>query len=214
MWLDKHWTGNPESVQRLSKLCQRSVQSQKKYGVCPIRYKVCPKSVELLSNQDIQDKDWTQKSNICPHIVRQKITKRQNQTYDKVWTNIGFGQTLDKSWISLVVANGPMPGNCPFDRLWTNIGHGQTLNIHWTWTNSGQTLDIDKLWTKFGYLTFRPITDTWPYILPTIGPHMAQLWPMEGPHLAHFKPGPHLWAYCWLCVGLGWAICGPIVGRE
>ena len=49
MWLDKHWTGNPESVQPLSKLCQRSVQFQKKYRVCPIKYQVCPKSVEFVS---------------------------------------------------------------------------------------------------------------------------------------------------------------------
>ena len=51
-WLDGDWTQNPISVQCLSKPCPMSVQSQKKYKVCPIKYRICPKSVEYLSNSE------------------------------------------------------------------------------------------------------------------------------------------------------------------
>ena len=63
-----------------------------------------------------------------PTIVKYELPGGK-MTHDKVWTNIEFGQTLDKSWISLVVGHGPPHANCSFDRLGTNIGHGQTLNI-------------------------------------------------------------------------------------
>ena len=48
----------------------------------------------------ILDRDWKQKSNICQDIVQQKNFERQIQTYYKVWTNIGPGQTLDREHIS------------------------------------------------------------------------------------------------------------------
>ena len=51
-WLDRDWTQNPISVQCLSKPCPMSVQSQEKYKVCPIKYRICPKSVEYLSNSE------------------------------------------------------------------------------------------------------------------------------------------------------------------
>ena len=153
MWLDKHWTGNPESVQRLSKLCQRSVQSQKKYGVCPIRYKVCPKSVELLSKSGYPgqrlDTEIQHLSTHCPTKNYQEAKSDLWQSLDKHWIRTKSGQKLD------LISCGQWP-NARKLPIW------QTLDKHWTWTNSGQTLDIDKLWTKFGYLTFRPITDTWP----------------------------------------------------
>ena len=50
-WLDRDWTPNPISVQGLSKHCPMSVQRPEQYKVCPVKYRVCQKSVEFLFNQ-------------------------------------------------------------------------------------------------------------------------------------------------------------------
>ena len=130
-WLDREWTQNPISVQTLSKPCRMSVHKNKKYKVCPIKYRVCPKYVEILSNSKVlgQRLDWKiqELSTYCPITnYQEKPIFYSGQCLEKhwTWTNIGLGQTVDKykicyvlkQFISLV------------DKLWTNIGLGQILD--------------------------------------------------------------------------------------
>ena len=55
---------------------------------------------------------------------------------DKLWTNIGLGQTLDTGWTWI---NEPNAHSLP---------NGQTLDKYWTWTNTGQNLYFIKAMSK------------------------------------------------------------------
>ena len=101
MWLDKHWTGNPESVQSLSKLCQMSVQSQKKCGVCPMKSEVCPKLVNYLSKSEYPgqrlDTEIQHLSRLCPITNYREWDSRQSLDKHWIWTNSGQKMDLNSS---------------------------------------------------------------------------------------------------------------------
>ena len=65
---------------------------------------------------------------------------------DRVWTNFGLGQTLDKAKMLQL-------GGHILDKIWTWTNNGQSLDfvlLAIQWTDSGQCVDVDTLWTNTG----------------------------------------------------------------
>ena len=188
-WLDRAWTPNPISVQPLSKPCPMSVQFQEKYRVCPIKYRVCPKPVECLSNSEALgqrlDMEIQYLAKICPIEYPLKV---QFLTLHIIWTTIGYGQTVDKHW------------------TWTVSG--QTLDLTArpspargspnTHSDRGQSLDFDKTLERKSGFDGPPKAHPW----PTHGPPTTHSWLAHGPLMPCLLPTlglpmAHSWiAYC------------------
>ena len=159
-WLDKLWTRNPNFVQLLSNYCPTPVQFLSRYTTCPHVVQVlsnsCPIPVQIANLGQRLDIHVQGLSKLCPTRWPAQLFK-----LDKLWTNFGHGQTLDKlwtgqtldtSWIFVQMHTNPnfvqplsRPKNEPVphlkvDKVWTKFGLGQTL-------------DMDKLWTAAGFLS-------------------------------------------------------------
>ena len=187
--LDKHWTDNPIFVKSLSNLCQKSVQVQ---GLSVL----CQREVRCLSKLCLEkvssDTNWTWKSKLCPSIVQQnhlwtlpKVLNKTKfrQTFDanQLWTDSECRQTLNKLWISKLVAHYPLP-------------IGQTLDKLWSWISSPQNnlpprsgpFQVPILNTIFQCLTHKP----------TLGPHLTQYTrpshcpPLDQVAYSRPRPGP------------------------
>ena len=98
--------------------------------------------VKCLSRLCPLSKAWTEVGHSDPEFVQilsNKILCHYNRM-DRVWTNFGLGQSLDKLW------TWTKPG---IYQTYQIFEIGQSLDKLWTWTKSGQTLDLDKVWTNF-----------------------------------------------------------------
>ena len=110
-------------------------------NACPIGHQIqglssaCQKSVKFWSALNLSDKDWIQKSNVCPKIC--PINDSANNRFLYLTKS---GQTLevDNLWTKLGLVVVERDNSKSLDKLWTYLIHRQTLDIPHTWTNSGQ----------------------------------------------------------------------------
>ena len=120
---------------------------------------------------------------------------------DKVWTNFGLGQTLDKYEILGLLGQ--------FVIKWTDSA--QSFDLDKQWTNLRLRMIsklVDKLWTKFGLgqKLDKVLTSLWPtaHPLPTYGPLPSYSpLPAGGPEHNHFS-----------FTANSAALGGPYVGRR
>ena len=130
--MDRDWTGNPISVQRLSRPCPMSVHVQGLSICCPTEVRClsgpCPNHLPL-------DRDWTRKSSVCQDLGSSNPTI--NSLLDKVWTNSGCGQTLDISSI--------------FNHLSQHPEFVQTLSSRKTLLRIELSFMLDPNWTYVGH---------------------------------------------------------------
>ena len=89
-----------QSVDRKSSVCPNPVKGlsnhEEKYRVCPIKYRVCQKSVESMSNQNDPGQRLETKiqylSRHCPTKKFREADSDLLQSLDKHWTWTNFGQ--------------------------------------------------------------------------------------------------------------------------
>ena len=89
-----------QSVDRKSSVCPNPVKGlsnhEEKYRVCPIKYRVCQKSVKSLSNQNDPGQRLETKiqylSRHCPTKKFREADSDLLQSLDKHWTWTNFGQ--------------------------------------------------------------------------------------------------------------------------